>query len=315
MPTTYKVYIDGAAGTTGLQIWQRLATQGDITLTQLDEAHRKVLHARLEAMAAADLSILCLPDAAAREIAAAAPPTAKIIDASTAHRTNPGWVYGFAELEARRSRIATATRVAVPGCHATGFLALVAPLVAGGILPAASTLCCHSLTGYSGGGKQMIAEYEGAERSGKYDAPRQYGLALAHKHLPEMQTVAQLAAPPLFCPIVADYYSGMLVTVPVPMDAVARGWQSLERLADFYRTYYADERLITVHPAGDAPTDGMLAANALSGRDDLEIFVLGNAQQVLLAARFDNLGKGAAGAATQCMNLMLGREETAGLKL
>ncbi|NLW79555.1 MAG: N-acetyl-gamma-glutamyl-phosphate reductase [Ruminococcaceae bacterium] len=312
---TYTVYIDGAVGTTGLQIGQRLAAQPGIEVLQLDEANRKELPARLKAVAKADVSILCLPDDAARELAAAAPADAKIIDASTAHRTLPSWAYGFAELKGRRSKIAGSSRVAVPGCYATGFLALAAPLVEAGALPASATLFCHAVSGYSGGGKQMIAGYEHLERPLEYDAPRQYALTLGHKHLPEMQAIAGLAAPPVFCPIVADYYSGMLVSLPLDIAQLNAGWQSGAKLAEYFADYYAGEKLITVHPAGAAPEDGMLAANTLSGRDTLEIFTLGNDRQLLLAARLDNLGKGAAGAAVQCMNLVLGREEVAGLKL
>ncbi len=307
----YKVFVDGAVGTTGLRIRERLARRPEIELVQLDDARRKELSARVEAVAAADLSFLCLPDDAAREVVRQAPPAARIVDTSTAHRTDPGWVYGFPEL-GRRQAICEAKRVAVPGCHATGFVALAAPLVRAGALPADTPLTCHSITGYSGGGKQMIAAYEDSARDAGYDSPRLYALGLAHKHLPEMRAVAGVASPPAFCPVVADYYCGMLVSLPIEV-SLLRGRRSGREIAQLYAEFYADEPLVTVHAAGEAPPDGALAANALAGRDDLEIFVLGNESQLLLCARFDNLGKGASGAAVQCMNLMLGLPETAGL--
>lgn len=311
----YKIYIDGGVGTTGLQIHQRLADQPDIQVLALPEEQRKSLPHRLEMIDEADLSILCLPDDAAREIAAAAPSGARLCDASTAHRTSPEWVYGLAELEGQRERLRGAARVAVPGCHATGFISLVAPLVQRGLLPKSTLLQCHSLTGYSGGGKKMIAEYENPARTAGFSAPRQYGLGMAHKHLPEMQAVPGLASPPTFCPIVADYYSGMLVSVPLGTDLLPTGASTPQALANFYTEYYAGQPLISVKIAADTSADGMLAANEMAERDDLELWVLGNESQILLAARFDNLGKGASGAAVQCMNLMLGRDELCGLRL
>lgn len=308
-----KIYVDGGAGTTGLRIRQRLASQPDIDLVSLPEEQRKDFGARLQMVGQADLSILCLPDAAAAEIAAAASPGAKIVDASTAHRTNHAWAYGFAELAGQRSKIQTAARVAVPGCHATGFLALAAPLVQNGWLPPSTQLSCHSLTGYSGGGKQMIAEYKDLNRPAAYNSPREYGLGLTHKHLPEMATVSGLVAPPLFCPIVADYYSGMLVTMPVPVSSLAKADATPQDVAQFYAEYYAGEALVTVHPYGEGGTGGFIAAGEMADKDSIELFVLGSSEQILLATRFDNLGKGASGAAIQCMNIMLGRPETAGL--
>lgn len=311
----YHIFIDGAAGTTGLRIRQRLATQPDITLVELSESHRKDLAARIEAVNSADLSILCLPDSAAAEVAALASPTAKICDASTAHRTHPGWVYGLAELPGQREAIRTACHVSVPGCHATGFVSLAAPLVQTGALPPTTQLYCHSLTGYSGGGRSMIEAYEAKDRPAAYDAPRQYALGFGHKHLPEMRAATGLTMPPLFSPIVADYYSGMLVCVPLPSSALVFGRNSPEQVAAIYAQAYESEPLITVHPVGEPPPDGTLSAGVLAGKDTLEIFIAGNEEQLLLAARFDNLGKGASGAAVQCMNLMLGRPETSGLVL
>lgn len=310
----YKIFVDGAAGTTGLRIHERLNQAEDIELLTLPEELRKDLNARLAKVAEADLTFLCLPDDASKELVANAPKNARICDTSTAHRVNPDWVYGFAELSGQREKIQQAKRVAVPGCHATGYIALVRPLVEKGILPVDYPLSCHSLTGYSGGGKAMIADYENAERAEAFNAPRVYGLALKHKHLPEMQALTQMQNPPIFTPVVADFYSGMLVTVPLPISAL-QAVKSGEEIANLFADYYQNRNLITVHPFQTLPEDGMLAANAYSGKDCLEIFVYGNESQILLAARFDNLGKGASGAAVQCMNIMLGREETSGLEV
>jgi N-acetyl-gamma-glutamyl-phosphate reductase len=321
----YSVYVDGASGTTGLGILERLQDEADIEIVSLVGEDRKDLACRLEALSRSDVGILCLPDDAAREIAAAAPASARIIDASTAHRVLSGWVYGFAELEppgppgpCYRDLIRSARRVAVPGCHATGFLALTAPLIRRGLISPGLRLRCHSLTGYSGGGKAMIAAYQDYERPGDYLSPRQYGLTLQHKHLPEMRIIAGLEKPPLFCPIVDDFYAGMLVSVGLgPEDFTAgvldaAGTLSIKKLRAFYADYYRDQGLIRVME--DLPYDGTLAANALAGRDDLEIWIGGWEGQVLLMARLDNLGKGASGAALQCLNIMLGRPEYAGLR-
>jgi N-acetyl-gamma-glutamyl-phosphate reductase len=308
------VYIDGASGTTGLQIQERLRAREDIELITLDGERRKDLPSRLEALGRSDITILCLPDDAAREIAAAAPAGVRIIDASTAHRTQAGWVYGFPELgipaEKTRLRITSASRVAVPGCHATGFIALAAPLIQGGLISPSLRLHCHSLTGYSGGGKTMIAAYQ--DPGPGYASPRQYGLTLRHKHLPEMRNIAGLEKPPLFCPIVDDFYQGMLVSISLGAEEFTTP-VSIEGLREFFADYYRDEGLI--HVMKELPQDGTMASNALSGRDDLEIWVSGHEEQILLMARFDNLGKGASGAAVQCLNLMLGRPEFQGLRL
>lgn len=310
----YKIFVDGAVGTTGLRIFDRLGQAEDIELLTLPEAERKDLNARLAKVAEADLTFLCLPDEASKELVAHAPQDARICDTSTAHRVNSDWVYGFAELTGQREKLQLANRVAVPGCHATGYIALVRPLIEKGILPADYPLACHSLTGYSGGGKGMIAEYEDVERAEKYNAPRVYGLSLKHKHLPEMQAMTGANQPPIFTPVLADYYSGMLVTVPVPLSAL-QAVKSGEEVAKALTDYYQGAQLISVHNYAEMPEDNMLAANQLSGKDNLEIFVYGNDSQILLVARFDNLGKGASGAAVQCMNIMLGREETAGLEI
>lgn len=309
----YKIFVDGAVGTTGLRIFDRLAGAEDIELLSLPEALRKDLSARVAKVAEADLTFLCLPDEASKELVAHAPADARICDTSTAHRVNPDWTYGFAELSGQFEKIQNANRVAVPGCHATGYIALVRPLIEKGALSADYLLSCHSLTGYSGGGKSMISEYQNPDREQKFNAPRVYGLALKHKHLPEMQVLTGSNHPPIFTPVVADYYSGMLVTVPLPASALSQAVNSAEKIANLFSEYYQNSKLITVHPACSLPEDGMLAANELSGKDSLEIFVYGNETQLLLCARFDNLGKGASGAAIQCMNIMLGREEIAGL--
>lgn len=310
----YKIFVDGAAGTTGLRIHERLNNANDIELITLPEEQRKDLNARIQKVAEADLTFLCLPDEASKELIAHAPKNARICDTSTAHRVNPEWVYGFAELSGQREKIRQANRVAVPGCHATGYIALVRPLVEKGVLQADYPLSCHSLTGYSGGGKSMIADYQNPQRTQAFVAPRAYGLTLKHKHLPEMQTLTLMQNPPIFTPVVADYYSGMLVTVPLPIKAL-QAVKFGEKIANLLADYYQGNPLISVHPYQNLPEDGMLSANALSGKDNLEIFVYGNDTQILLAARFDNLGKGASGAAVQCMNIMLGREETSGLEI
>lgn len=310
----YKIFVDGAVGTTGLRIFDRLGQADDIELLTLPEEQRKDLNARVAKVAEADLTFLCLPDEVSKELVAHAPENARICDTSTAHRVNPDWVYGFAELSGQREKLQNTNRVAVPGCHATGYIALVRPLIEKGILPEDYPLSCHSLTGYSGGGKGMIAEYTDEKRATKYDAPRVYGLSLKHKHLPEMQVMTGASQPPIFTPVVADYYSGMLVSVPIPiiaLQAVKNGEDVAKSLAE----YYQGSKLISVHSYAEMPEDNMLAANQLSGKDNLEIFVYGNETQLLLVARFDNLGKGASGAAVQCMNIMLGREETTGLEI
>ena len=307
-----KVYIDGKDGTTGLQIYERLSAREDITLLFIDEAKRKDPAERAKLMNQADLVFLCLPDAAAREaVTLIENPATRVIDASTAHRTAPGWVYGFAELKAgQREAIAGAKRVANPGCHATGFLSLAAPLVALGLLPRDAALTCFSLTGYSGGGKKMIAQYEAADREAALSSPAPYALGQTHKHLPEMKAVAGLDTAPVFIPIVDDYYKGMSTTIPLHMSQL-RGVGSVEALRRAYADYYAGQALGMVAP--EAP--GKVYANAMAGRDALTVLVDGTDEAVTLTALFDNLGKGASGAAVQNMNLMLGLAETVGLKL
>lgn len=309
-----KVFIDGSSGTTGLRIAERLARRPELELLTISEAGRKDLACRAEVINAADLAFLCLPDAASKEVIPLVDARVKVLDTSTAFRTAPGWVYGFPELHGQREAIRAANRVAVPGCHASGFIALARPLVELGLVPADYPFSCHSLTGYSGGGKKMIAEYEDAGRPALYSTPRAYGLTLHHKHLPEMQVVSGLSAPPVFCPIVDDYYSGMEVTVPLRMELLPGVTPA--QIAEALAGYYAGEPLFTVHPLGQLPEDGMLAAGALQSSDRIELFCTASpdGSQMLLISLFDNLGKGSSGAAVQCMNLMLGLDETAGLE-
>ena len=307
-----KLYIDGQEGTTGLQIYERLGVRNDIELLRIDPDKRKDPTERKRLLNAADLVFLCLPDAAAVEaVALIENENTRVVDASTAHRTAPGWVYGFPELLAgQRERIRHAKRVANPGCHATGFLSTAAPLVAMGILPPDYPVACYSLTGYSGGGKKMIAEYEAPDRAPALDAPNIYGLNLKHKHLPEMQKVAGLKVPPAFSPILGDIYKGMATSVLLH-NRLLRGNPTAEDLCDMLSAYYEGQKLVSVAPFGG--TTPRLSANALAGSDRLEITVCGHEEQTMLTARFDNLGKGASGAAVQNMNLMLGFDETAGL--
>ena len=284
--------------------------RGDVELIALPEESRKDEGARREALNRADVAFLCLPDAAAEEaVAMIENDHTAVIDTSTAHRTAPGWVYGFPEVGGLREKIHKSKRIANPGCHASGFIALIAPLVRAGLLDAGAQLTCFSLTGYSGGGKKMIAEYEGEERSPLLDAPRQYGLSQQHKHLPEMAAISGLSVPPCFCPIVADFYSGMEVSVPL-FASQLRGTPA--QIREIYRETYAGP-VVRYVEAGDE--GGFLSAAALSGSDGMEISVSGNDGRILLTARYDNLGKGASGAAIQNLNLLLGADETAGLVL
>ncbi len=309
-----KVYIDGKEGTTGLQIYDRLAKRADIDLLLIDENKRKDPAERKKLMDAVDIVFLCLPDAAAIEAATLVENAAtRIIDASTAHRVAPGWVYGFPELGPdQKETIIHAGRVANPGCHATGFLSTAAPLVKLGILPRDYPVTVYSLTGYSGGGKKMIAQYEDADRGAEFDAPRIYGLNLKHKHLPEMQKIAGLDFPPVFNPVVDDYYKGMATTLMLH-NRLLKGQPTAADIAAALTEFYAGQTFIKVVPFGKH--DALLSANSLAGKDTLEITVCGHEDQTMVTARFDNLGKGASGAAVQNMNLMLGFEETTGLNL
>ena len=305
----YSVFVDGSAGTTGLEIRQRLSRRADLSVINLPEERRKDPHARKEALNSADIVFLCLPDDAAREaVGMIENPRVRVIDTSTAHRVDPAWTYGFPELRNQRERIRNSMRIANPGCHASGFIALVAPLIEAGVLDRTEALACFSITGYTGGGKKMIAQYEepGAQR---LRAPRQYGLSQAHKHLPEMQAVCGLSSPPLFCPVVADFPRGMQVAVPLPQSRVRANRRDL---AEIYRNAYPGN---VVRFADLVPQDGFLPADLMAGYDDMLIALYGNDERLLPVALFDNLGKGASGAAVQNMNLLLGENETTGLNL
>ena len=303
-----KIFIDGSAGTTGLRIRERLSCRSDLELLTLPESLRKDPEARKDALNAAKVAFLCLPDDAAREaVSLVSSPDTVIIDTSTAHRTADGWTYGFPELEGQRKKIASSCRIANPGCHASGFIALAAPLVQAGLLSRDARLSCFSLTGYSGGGKKMISAYESAARPVSFQAPRQYGLGQKHKHLPEMSAVCGLVHDPVFCPVVAPYYAGMEVTVPLtPAETSA----APDEIREIYRDYY---RSGLVRFTESPDEEGFLSAGGLAGRDDMEISVYGTAERILLIARFDNLGKGASGAAIQNMNIVLGMDEASGL--
>ncbi len=305
--TMYKVFIDGSSGTTGLRIAERLSANPSMEMIRLSERDRKVPEARKEAMNQADVVFLCLPDDAAREaVGFLENPHTVLIDTSTAHRTSPDFTYGFPEIGDLREKIRAAKLIANPGCHASGFIALVAPLIEKGLVAPETTLTCFSLTGYSGGGKKMIMQYEEKDRSPLLKAPRQYGLSQTHKHLPEMTKVCGLTIAPVFCPVVADYYAGMEVTVPLFSSQVKGGIADIKAA---YGSYYREGLVRFVGEEGEA----YLSGNAYAGRDDMGISVYGNEDRILLVARFDNLGKGASGAAIQNMNLSLGLAEDAGL--
>ncbi len=301
-----KVFIDGSAGTTGLRIREMLGKREDISLIALPEQLRKDVAARRDAINGADAVFLCLPDDAAREaVGLVENKNTVVIDASTAHRTSPGWAYGFPELSAEhRAAIVNGKRIANPGCYASGFLALVYPLVAAGVLPKDYPLVCHAVSGYSGAGKKGIAEYEAGNRPESYDTPRLYALTLSHKHLPEMQAVCGLTRAPVFNPYVCDYYCGMTVNVPLFSDLLA-GKVSVADVKELLRAHYAGAHFVTV---GEEPS-GYISANTLNGTNRMELLVNGNEDRILLTARFDNLGKGASGAAIQNMNLALVLDE------
>ena len=305
-----KVFIDGSAGTTGLRIRERLAERSDLDIVVLADDVRKDVEARRAALNSADVAFLCLPDAAAIEaVSLVDNPDTVVIDTSTAHRTADGWAYGFPELAGRRAEIAAAKRIANPGCHATGFIALIEPLVRNGLVPGDVPLSAFSLTGYSGGGKKMIAEYEdgGAPVSGLMAGGRQYALGQRHKHLPEIVKLCGLSVAPAFCPIVVPHHSGMEVTIPVFAKDLKGG---IEDVKGLYRDAYATGLVRFVE---DADEGGFLSSARLGGKDTLEVSVYGNDDRILLVSRFDNLGKGASGAAIQNMNIVLGVAEDTGL--
>lgn len=308
-----KVYIDGQSGTTGLQIYDRIGSRDDLELLRIDEDKRHDIEERRKFLNAADIVFLCLPDAGAIEaVSLIDNPHVRVIDASTAHRTAKGWTYGFPEYsKEQRKAIQNSSRVANPGCHATGSISTIAPLVRMGILPKDYPVSIYSLTGYSGGGKKMIAEYEAEGRDEKLDAPGLYGLSLKHKHLPEITRMTGLTYPPVFLPIVDDYYKGMATTILL-QNRLLSGVSSAEDVCGKLADYYQDEHFVKVMPFGS--NGARIHANELAGTNELHIYVCGNEEQTMVTALFDNLGKGASGAAVQNMNIMLGLDETTGLE-
>ena len=305
-----KVFIDGKEGTTGLKIFERFAKRDDLEILLIDEDKRKDSSERARLINSSDFTFLCLPDAAAREaVSLCTNPDVRIIDASTAHRTDPDWDYGFPELsEKHRENIHNSKRVAVPGCYASGFISLCYPLVKAGVT-------CHAVSGYSGGGKKMIVAIEGDAKTFEMQSPRQYALGQTHKHLPEMQKVCGLKYPPMFNPIVDDYYAGMVVTLPLVSRCLTKRYTPAD-IHEIMSEHYAVQHFVKVMELGGGETlpDGFLPANTLAGTNNMQIFVCGNDEQILLCSRLDNLGKGASGAAVQCMNIMLGIDETTGLE-
>lgn len=306
-----KVFIDGKAGTTGLKIFDRLKERADVSLTVLSEEERKDPSARKEAINSSDVTFLCLPDEAAREsVGLCENSETVIIDTSTAHRTAEGWAYGFPELsELHEKKIASSKRIAVPGCHASGFIALVYPLVEAGVIGRDECISCFSLTGYSGGGKKMISEYEAEKRDFRLSAPRQYGISQSHKHLPEMKAVTGLCREPVFSPIVAPYYSGMEVTVPLFADGKKK---TVDYIKKVYKEKYLGPIVMFDENMGQ---DGFIAANEYAGLDIMKIGVSGNDGRIVLTAIYDNLGKGASGAAIENLNIATGKNVTEGLKI
>ena len=306
-----KIFIDGKAGTTGLRIFERLENFKGIEIITLSDEKRKDLDARKEALNSADIAFLCLPDDAAREsVSLIENDNTVVIDTSTAHRTDETFAYGFPELsENHREKLKNSKRIAVPGCHASGFIALVYPLVEAGVLSKTENLSCFSLTGYSGGGKKMIAEYEDTERDVLLDAPRQYGLTQQHKHLKEMKAISKIENAPVFCPVVAPFYSGMEVTVPI-FKSMLKDGTTLDDIKNIYKKKYNGPIVSFVDENDEA---GFISANTYSDLDTMEIAVFGNEERIILTARYDNLGKGASGAAIECLNIVLGQDETTGL--
>lgn len=305
-----KVFIDGSAGTTGLRIYERLGERKDLELIILSDDKRKNLSARAEALNSADIAFLCLPDDAAREaVTLIENDKTVVIDTSTAHRTADGWAYGFPELTGQREIVKNSKRIANPGCHASGFISLVKPLTENGIIPSDAIISAFSLTGYSGGGKKMIADYETDELSEALLAPRSYGLSQTHKHLPEMSKICDLQKLPLFTPIVSSYYSGMEVVITLAKEQING---TLADIKNIYSSYY-DGKIVKYRENADE--SGFLSASKMSGRDDMEISVFGNEDRIMLVSRFDNLGKGASGAAIQNMNIVLGLSDATGLNI
>lgn len=311
-----KVYIDGQEGTTGLKIMERFRDRNDIEIIRIAEDKRKDPAERARMINSADYVFLCLPDEASIEaVSFVDNDHVRIIDASTAHRTNPDWAYGFPELSPEhRQKIMTSNRVAVPGCYASGFASIVYPLVKNNIIPDDYPVFAYATSGYSGAGKKAIAVYEGDEKPYEFNSPRQYALSQQHKHLPEMQAVSGLKYKPMFNPMVCDYFSGMVVSVPLQSRTLSNP-VTAEQVHEMYRKHYDGANMVEVMPlmSADEQKSFFLASNTLSGVNKLQVFVFGNDEQILLCARLDNLGKGASGAAVQCLNIMMGIDETTGL--
>ena len=312
-----KIFIDGSEGTTGLRIYERFEGRDDVELLKISSELRKDVKERKRLINESDITFLCLPDAAAKEsVSLVENENVRIIDTSTAHRTEEGWAYGFAELsDGHREAIKNGKRIAVPGCYATGFISLVYPMIAKGIMPVDYPVSAFGLSGYSGAGKKVIAAYEANERPIDFEAPREYALTQQHKHLKEMQKITGLSKAPLFSPIICDYYSGMVMSVPLYTELL-NGTQTVESVHKMFSDFYAGEKFIKVMPLdAEAGEGNMLAGNACSGWDGLRIFITGNEERIVISSQFDNLGKGASGAAIQCLNIMLGCEEDKGLQL
>ena len=305
-----KIFIDGSAGTTGLRIAERLEGRTDISIIKLTEENRKDPNARRDAINSADIAFLCLPDDAAREaVSLVESEDTVIIDTSTAHRTSDGWTYGFPEIHGLREEIKTSKRIANPGCYASGFISLIAPLVENGIIDKDASLSAFGISGYSGGGKKMIAAYEAEQRDPLFEAPRIYALTQSHKHLPEMAKISGLSVLPVFSPIVSSYYSGMEICVPLFAKDINGTPEDIEKI---YINYYNNG---LVRYVKDPDENGFLSAVSLSGKDSMQVSVTGNDERILLVSRFDNLGKGASGAAIQNMNIAMGIKEDTGLIL
>ncbi len=312
-----KVFIDGSEGTTGLRIFERFKGRDDIELLKIDPELRKDPAERKRLINESDITFLCLPDEAAKEsVSLVENDNVIIIDTSTAHRTNEDWAYGFPELsKAHKDKIVNGKRIAVPGCYATGFISLVYPLIAGGILPKDYPVTCFGLSGYSGAGKKAIAVYEGEDKPEGHNSGRVYALTQQHKHLKEMQKITDLERTPLFSPIIDDYYSGMVVSIQLYTDML-RKKETVKSLIDYYTEYYKDQPFIKVAAIDDEEVaSGFIVGNGLSGWDGLKIYVTGNDDRIVIASQFDNLGKGASGAAIECMNLVLGCDGDKGLNL
>lgn len=309
-----KVFIDGKDGTTGLKIYKRFESRNDIELILIDPEKRKDAKERARLINESDITFLCLPDAASIEaVSLVENDKVKIIDTSTAHRTLEGWAYGFAELSCEhRRRIESSKRIAVPGCYASGFNSIVYPLVNSGFISSDYDIVCYALSGYTGAGKKGIAQYEDKNRDSELDSPRLYALTQEHKHLKEMKAVSGLAKTPIFSPVICDYPQGMVVTIPLYTSKMTKKYTK-EDIQKMFAEHYAESSIVKIRPLGY--TEGMIGTNNFAGRDDMEIEINGNDERILITSRFDNLGKGASGAAIQCMNIAMGIDEKTGLNI